>query len=165
MRSAITGGDVWPPVPVAGHFDLQGAGRDGWSGVSTVRRAVVAVARRWCVDRALRPRTLLTVASLMDEAVRYGCRYGAQGLDLSIRWLDVDRMRLELTWHGCPATRMATDMAPDRVEDSGVHLPARVFNRLADGWGVEVAGVDESWQWLDVDTRGPTGSRPAAASA
>ena len=156
MRHALSGRDPWPPVPVAGHFDLADGGRRDPEDGSSVHGAVVAVARRWCVDRALRPWTLMTVASLMSEAVSYGLRHGAQGLDLSIRWVDLDRVRLELAWRGCGARPMTADP----VGQASVPL----FDRLADAWGVEAAADGEAWQWFDVDTRRPRGpDRPAVA--
>jgi hypothetical protein len=137
--------DVWPPVPVAGHFDLAASPDDAT--VPSSRGAVQAVVRKWCIDRALRPRTVSTVTALAGEAVSCGHRVGARGLSLRLRWLDLDRMRIELSWHGCDAAVL--------TRSDAVRSRTGTFDRLADSWGVEVAGSHESFQWFDVDTRAP----------
>ncbi len=141
----MTTGDLWPPVPVAGRFDLTGSDGPESAGLSSTRGSVMAVARKWCVDRALRPATVTTVAYLTGEAVSCGRRVGAKGLSLRMRWLDLDRMRIELDWHGCRAAALSADEA--------LQPSVCPFDRLADGWGVEARGVDESHQWFDIDTR------------
>lgn len=159
----MTTEDIWPPVPAAGHFELNGSSATGTGDGSSPRGAVLAVARKWCVDRALRPATVTAVASLTGEAVSCGHRVGAQGVSLTMRWLDLDRMRIELAWHGCTAAALGADET--------LRPAAPTFDRLADSWGVEAIGASESRQWFDVHTHtpaipsGPRGGGRSTAAA
>jgi hypothetical protein len=137
--------DVWPPVRVAGHFDLTGQGSCEAADAAEVPGAVVDVARKWCVDRALRPPTVAVVGAVVEEATCCAQRAGAEALSLTMWWVDLDQVRIELEWHGCGVSALAAEQQPS----------AGRFARLAGSRGIEPAGANEARQWFDVDTRPP----------
>lgn len=106
------------------------------------------MARKWCVDRALRPATVTAAATLVDEAVAYGFRFGPRGLLMTIRWLDLDRFRIDLVWQGCTAQALATGADGESLQRS-----VRAFDRMAEQWGLGTTGGGESRHWFTVDTR------------
>jgi hypothetical protein len=115
----------------------------------TTGEDAVAAARRWCLDRAVRAETVTDVVRLVEEAVAYGFRFGPRDLVMSMRWADLDRMRIELAWQGCAAQAVAMDGPPGEC----LQRASRVFDGVAEAWGLGTTEDGESWQWFTVDTR------------
>ena len=145
--TVLTGSsERWPPVPVAGPFDLRPPSGSGTAGDRAfVEGEVLAIARAWCADRALGPGIVAAVTDLVREALSCGCRSGAAEVSMTIRWIDLDRMRIELVWHDAVASAMTQDGEQRASTDE--------FDRLTDRWGVRPTGASESCHWFDVDTR------------
>jgi hypothetical protein len=147
------------PAVCTGHPATTGAGEAG-----VVRRVLactptagtdaVSAARRWCVDRAMRTETVTDVLRLVEEAVAYASRFGPRGLVMTMRWVDLDRMRIELAWQGCAAQALAS------ASSSGECLQraSRVCDALAETWGLGTDEDGNSWQRFTVDTRRRSGS-------
>lgn len=145
MSQPTTRCDVSPPVPPTGHFDLTRGETHAPERVATLVRGVEVAARKWCQDRALPPATETTVACLLRDAVTCTARVRPRGLTLTIRWVDLDHVRLELVWLDCKA---GASTVGEQAERS-----APAFDELADGWGIAAVGATDAWQWFDVDTR------------
>jgi hypothetical protein len=113
------------------------------------RQEAVSAAQKWCVDRALRPGTVMDVMTLVDEAVAHGLRFGPRDLVMMIRWEDLDRFRIEMVWQGGSSqASVVSDSAGDSLRRS-----ARVFDSLAERWGLGSTEGAASWQWFIVNTR------------
>lgn len=115
----------------------------------SAHQAAITWARTWCTDRALRPATATAVASVVDEAVAYGFRFGPQRVSLSMGWLDINRFEIGLLWRGCAARAQEAD--PD---GRSLCRSIQLFDSVSERWGLETNGA-EAWHWFTLDTRLP----------
>lgn len=121
---------------------------------SSTQADAVAAARRWCADRALSAETAADAVRLVEEAVVHGLRFEPRDLVMSMRWADLDRMRVDLTWQGCATQAVAMDVPAAEC----LHRANAVFDVVADTWGLGTTEDGESWHWFTVDTRRANGS-------
>lgn len=106
----------------------------------------LALTRRWAADRALPDLAWARLAVVLRAAMAHGLRFDPRGVTLLVRWLDLDRVRLELRWRQCASTA-SPGAGADAVEDT-----TWLLDTIADDWGVGRSGG--SWvQWIVVDTR------------
>lgn len=107
---------------------------------------MVALTRRWAEDRALLAGPRERLAMLVRAAMSHGLRFDPRRVTLLIRWLDRDRVRMDLRWLG------GSDTAQPSPEFDDVRATISTLDTFADEWGV---GRKESgWvQWMVVDTR------------
>lgn len=102
------------------------------------------MARRWGRDRALTPPTLDRLASLVVAAVAHGLRFDPRSLTITLQWLDLDRVRIDVRWRGCSTT--ADSSATGDLESTIGTLDA-----LAEEWGFSLS----RWgpvQWMVLHT-------------
>ncbi len=104
------------------------------------------MARRWGRDRALPAEAVDRLATLVLAAVRHGLRFGPRGVTILVRWLDTDRVRVDVRWRGCSGSALSRGPAGD-VESTAATLDA-----LAEGWGFGASSVDPV-QWIVLDSR------------
>lgn len=65
----------------------------------------VTLARRWCHDRVLPAHATLDLCRSVEAAVDAGPHEGSTSVTVALRWADVDRVRVDLVWHGRDGTR------------------------------------------------------------
>lgn len=107
---------------------------------------VPGLARRWGEDRVLAPAAVHRLAMLVRTATEHGLRFDPQGVTLTLRWLDVDRVRIDVWWEGCRPT------ARRGVSDSDLESTAAALDALAEDWGF-AASRSGPVQWMVIDTR------------
>jgi hypothetical protein len=116
-----------------------------------IEQTAEALTRRWAQDRALRGPIAERLATLARTATEHGLRFEPRGLTLQIRWLDLDRIRLEVRWHGCSSTAHPSFRDPSRARGE-IERVAAVLDEMADEWGIGSEARDE-FHWMVVDTR------------
>ncbi|WP_203231381.1 hypothetical protein [Nocardioides caldifontis] len=104
--------------------------------------ATEALVRRWGRDRALPAPAVDDLCRVAREALVPDLPEGAHHLTLSLRWVDLDRVRVDLRWHGPPGA-----LAGSAPEAGTATAP--VLDEVAESWG---AATDASAQWVVVDT-------------
>ncbi|MFC6043321.1 hypothetical protein ACFP8W_01845 [Nocardioides hankookensis] len=106
----------------------------------------LAVTRRWADDRALGARGRERLVCLTLAAVQHGLRFGPTRLTILLRWLDVDLVRLDVTWNESATPALAgTD-----PHDVGEAAP--IFDGLAREWDVSTTGTGwGQWMILSID--------------
>lgn len=147
---ARAGGDQI--VPVADSEELDDA--DHVPGVTRIDvvcqpqavGTVLAATRRWADDRALPVVACERLTGLVYAAIGYGLRFDPRGVTLLIRWIDPDRIRLDLRWHGCSAT------ARESTADCDVSETISTLDAIAETWGFG-RGRRGPVHWMVVDTR------------
>jgi hypothetical protein len=115
-----------------------------------IEQTAEALTRRWAQDRALRGPIVERLATLALTATEHGLRFGPRGLTLQIRWLDLDRIRLEVRWHGGSSTAHPSSRDPSRAR-SQIEQVAATLDELADGWGLS-SDANAAVHWMVVDT-------------
>jgi hypothetical protein len=102
--------------------------------------------RRWTRDRALPTRAADRLCVLTSAALGHGLQYGPRGVSVTMRWAGLDRVRVDVRWHGC------TRVASGTVSSQKLESTAALFDALAESWGFG-AGSPGS-QWMVVDSSG-----------
>ncbi|MBF4764406.1 hypothetical protein ISU07_14830 [Nocardioides islandensis] len=110
-----------------------------------------ALTRRWAQDRALRGPIVERLATLALTATEHGLRFGPRGLTLLIRWLDLDRIRLEVRWHGCSSSDPPCSRDPSLARGE-IERAAAILDELADDWGIS-SDAPAPVHWMVLDTR------------
>lgn len=108
--------------------------------------AAQQLACRWGEDRALSAAAVGRLAALVVAAVRHGLRFDPRGVTIRLRWLDPDRVHLEVRWHGCSGT------APSPVASGGIESTAATLDAYAEEWGFGISKSGPT-QWMVIDTR------------
>lgn len=108
--------------------------------------AAQALARRWAEDRALPATSVDCITTLVLAAVRHGLRFGPKAMTITLRWLDPDRVLIDVSWHRCRG------MAVSSVDTADLESTADVFETLTVDWGFGASGFAPR-QWMVVDTR------------
>lgn len=116
-----------------------------------IEQTAAALTRRWAQDRALRLPISQRLATLALTATEYGLRFGPRGLTLQIRWLDLDRIRLEMRWHGCSNAALPSSREPFRARGE-IEQVAAVLDEMADDWGIS-SDAHAPVHWMVLDTR------------
>ena len=116
-----------------------------------IEQTAEALTRRWAQDRALRGPITERLATLALTATEHGLRFEPRGLTLQIRWLDLDRIRLEVRWHGCSSTAHPSSRDPSRVRGEIAQVAA-VLDEMADEWGIS-SDAPAPVHWMVLDTR------------
>jgi hypothetical protein len=111
-----------------------------------VARTAQERAGRWGRDRALSAAALDRLTSLVAAAVKHGLRFGPRDVAITLRWLDLDRVRVDITWNGCSAT------ARPSAVDGGLESTATTLDAVAEDWGFG-ASSSGPIQWMVLDTR------------
>jgi hypothetical protein len=106
----------------------------------------LALASRWCEDRAVPASAAESVTALVVAAVGHGLRFAPRAVSIAIRWLDPDRVRVDLRWRDCSRATVSV------VDNTALESTVAVFDALSDDWGFGGTGPD-STQWFVVDTR------------
>lgn len=127
---------------------------DGQLGVSTItlasgpqiRAQVEDFMRRWAQDRALSSSASERLRRSASAAVGHGLMVRPLRLTLSVRWIDLDRVRLEFRWHGCTSASSTS-----RDDDRAWTAALAALGTEAQSWGVRRA--QETIQWMVLDSR------------
>ena len=85
---------------------------------------------------------------LTSAALGHGLLYQPRGVSVAMRWADVDRVRVDVRWHGC--TRVSEGTVSSQQLESTVAL----FDALAVGWGFG-HGSPSQWMVVDSASEGP----------
>ena len=108
--------------------------------------SVPGLARRWAEDRALSPEAVHRLVMLVRAAMEHGLRFDPRGLTMTLRWRDVDRVRIDVWWEGCRST------ARRGVNDGDLESTAAALDVLAEDWGFATSRSGPV-QWMVNDTR------------
>lgn len=108
--------------------------------------AAQALARRWGEDRALSTGAVNRIATLVAAAVGHGLWFGPKSMTMTLRWLDLDRVLIDVTWHKCLSTAAST------VREADLESTVSIFDSLSSEWGFGARGLGLA-QWMVVDTR------------
>ncbi|MDF1605795.1 hypothetical protein [Nocardioides sp. YIM 152315] len=110
-----------------------------------VVETAVRLTDRWADDRALTGVDRERLVSLTHAAMTHGLRFEPSRMTLLIRWLDLDRVRLDLRWVGCSSTALPGTASRD------VDATISTLDAIADEWGVGHSGSD--WvHWIVAET-------------
>ncbi len=107
---------------------------------------VLGLTRRWGEDRALGSGAVGRLGMLVRAAMEHGLRFAPRAVTVMVRWLDADRVRIDVRWHGCRATARPT------ATESDVESTAAALDVLAEDWGFTI-GRSGPVQWMVLDTR------------
>lgn len=107
---------------------------------------VPGLAQRWGQDRALPVAALGRLVLLLRAAVEHGLRFDPHGVTVTLRWLDVDRVRVDTWWDGCRATARVAETSGD------LESTATVLDFLAEDWGFATSSSGPV-HWMVLDTR------------
>lgn len=110
-----------------------------------VRETCEQQVRRWAHDRALPARTADRLSVLTSAALRHGLLYGPRGVSVTMRWVDPDRVRVDVRWHGCTRVSRGT-VSSDKLEST-----VALFDAVAESWGF--GHGSPASQWMVVDSR------------
>ena len=83
---------------------------------------------------------------LVRAAMEHGLRFDPRGLTMTLRWRDVDRVRIDVWWEGCRST------ARRGVNDGDLESTAAALDVLAEDWGFATSRSGPV-QWMVIDTR------------
>lgn len=138
VRRAVSVGDAGATMVGVTRMDLVCGPRIGLTAQE--------LARRWGEDRALSVGAIDRLAALVLAAVGHGVRFDPRGVTIMVRWLDVDRVRVDVKWHGC------SGMARLPVANGSVEATAATLDAFAEDWGF---GTNTSGpiQWMVLNTR------------
>ena len=105
---------------------------------------VLDLIARWADDRALSQNGRRKLAYLMGAAVEHGTRFAPRALTVFVRWVDVERIRVDLRWYGC------ADAACREQPAHGLAGTISTLDALAVEWGLGHTGG--AWiQWIVAD--------------
>jgi hypothetical protein len=107
---------------------------------------VAGLARRWGEDRVLSAAAVGRLAMLVRAAMEHGLRFDPRGVTMTLRWLDVDRVRIDVWWDGCSSTARRARF------DGDLESTAAALDVLAEDWGFTTSRSGPV-QWMVIDTR------------
>ena len=111
-----------------------------------VRETCEQHVRRWARDRALPTRAADRLWVVTSAALGHGLLYGPRGVSVTMRWADLDRVRVDVRWRGC------TRVAQGAVSTQELESTLALLDAVAESWGFG-AGSPAS-QWMVVDSSG-----------
>lgn len=131
------------------------AGLDERPGVTTydlactprASEAAGDASRRWCADRAVPQPASARIVLLAQAATTHGLGLRPRAVALRMRWLDPDRVEVDVRSRGCSRLRGAGSKNSDEASP-----PAEVFDAECEGWGLRLGAFD-AIHWFVVDTR------------
>lgn len=104
------------------------------------------LALQWAQDRALTDAAIGRLTALVDAAVGHGVRFDPRRVTIRLRWLDPDRVRVDVKWRGCSGTARAT------VTSGDIEVTVATLDAYAEDWGFGISD-DGPVQWMIIDTR------------
>ena len=111
-------------------------------------RAVETVLRllgTWADDRALAQHARTRLTHVMDAALDHGLRFEPRAVTISVRWVDVERVRVDLRWFG------GAEAARRQRAGRDLSTTIATLEALTVEWGVgRRAGVAVQWVVADV---------------
>ncbi len=122
-------------VPGVSRFDLICGPR--------VSETCEQLVRRWAQDRALPARAADRLCALSSAALGHGLGYGPRGVSVILRWADVDRVRVDVRWHGC------TPVSRRTVSSQKLQSTIALFDALAESWGFGHGSPGSQWMVVD----------------
>jgi hypothetical protein len=132
-----------PDLPGVTRFDLVcGEGMDA---------AARDLARGWCSDRAVPGAAADGIVTLVVAAVRHGLRFGPRAVVIGLRWLDPDRVAVDVRWRGCARVAESTAAGSTAAGRPDLELTAAAFDALSESWGLRILTPDPV-HWFVVDT-------------
>jgi hypothetical protein len=108
-----------------------------------VRDTCAGHVRRWARDRALSERAADRLCVLTSAAVGHGLRYGPHGVSVIIRWMDPDRIRIDVRWHGCSGVTRSS------VDTQALESTIDLFDSVAESWGFGPGSPGSHWMVVD----------------
>ncbi|WP_460709679.1 STAS domain-containing protein [Nocardioides dilutus] len=111
-----------------------------------VARTAQELTRRWARDRALPAASVSRLGALVLAAITHGLRFDPRSVTIAVRWVDLDRVRVDVRWKGCSATARPAGASGDLESTTGT------LDALAEDWGFST----NAWgpvQWMVLDTR------------
>jgi hypothetical protein len=111
-----------------------------------VAHTALELVRRWGRDRALSSTAMVRLSSLVLAAVSHGLRFNPRSVTITLRWVDLDRVRVDVRWRNCSRTAIPVEA------DGDLESTAGTLDALAEDWGFATS----SWgpvQWMVFDTR------------
>jgi hypothetical protein len=112
-----------------------------------VARTAHDLVLRWGRDRALSAAALGRLSALVLAAMAHGLRFDPRRVGIAMRWIDLDRVRVDVTWKGCSATAV-----PSAIDDEELDATAETLDTYAAEWGFGT-GRTGPIQWMVLDTR------------
>jgi|GEM_PF-6959108 len=102
------------------------------------------LARQWGQDRVIGSAAVDRLVDVVLAAVTNGLRFGPTRVTLTLKWLDLDRVRVDAEWTGCSRVASSHENSYD-VESTVATLEA-----LTEHWGF---GATRSGpiQWMVLD--------------
>jgi hypothetical protein len=109
-------------------------------------RTAVELAGRWGRDRALSEAVLAGLTALVLAAVAHGTRFRPRAVSIALQWLDLDRVRIVVTWKGCAEAALPSSV------DGELDSTVATLDTYAEDWGF---GALRSGPilWMVIDTR------------
>ena len=105
---------------------------------------VLGLIARWADDRALPENARRRLGYLMGAAVEHGTRFEPRALTVSVRWVGVERVRVDLRWYG------GADAARQERPAQALAGTIATLDALAEEWGLGHNG--SAWiQWIVAD--------------
>lgn len=132
------------PYPLV---DRPGLTRIDLAGSPQAAEAARDVTRQWCTDRAVPIRAAARIVLLAQTATRHGLRLDPRAVALGLRWLDADRVEMDVC--SCDCSRLDDGAARAGAEAGPT---SAFFDAAAEEWGLHVQASDEV-RWFVVDTR------------
>jgi hypothetical protein len=115
----------------------------------TATTAARDLVRAWCRDRAVPGQAADRLAVLVQTATRVALERDPRRLAIGLRWLDPDRVILDVRSRGCSSPGPVT--ARHGRRSAHTSPAAMVFDVTSQGWGSRLRAT-ESVQWFVVDT-------------
>lgn len=132
-----------------GAVDAPGTTRFHLMGNPTATTTARDLVRAWCRDRAVPVQAADRLVVLVQTATRVALERDPRRVAVGLRWLDPDRVILDVRSRGCSSPGPAA--ARHGRRSTRTSPAAMVFDVTAQGWGSRLRAT-ESVQWFVVDT-------------
>ena len=109
-----------------------------------VRDTCDHLVRRWAEDRAVPGRATERLCLVTSAAIGHGLMYRPRAVTLAVSWLDLDRVRVDLRWHGCGG------VASHQVSARQLESTVAILDALSESWGF--GDGTRKTQWMVIDT-------------
>lgn len=129
--------------------DAPGTTRFHLVGSPAATTAARDLVRAWCRDRAVPGQAADRLVVLVQAALRVALERDPRRVAVGLRWLDPDRIILDVRSRGCSAPGLVAGRPGRRSAHPSP--AAMVFDAAAQGWGSRLRAT-ESVQWFVVDT-------------
>lgn len=129
--------------------DAPGTTRYHFLGNPAATTAARDLVRAWCRDRAVPGQAADRLVVLVQAATRVALERDPRRVAVGLRWLDPDRIILDVRSRGCSSPGPVAGRHGRR--SARTSPAAMVFDVAAQGWGSRLRAT-ESVQWFVVDT-------------